>query len=482
VYYETRRERRGESLWPVFLLIIAAAIPAVGLWALANWADEKIPDASKQDAVITEPRLPAALTTPLLSVRRAPQTLATMASTGALNTALNGLGGAINDGSCLVVQLDGTEIFNKGGDLPVTPASNQKILTAATALEVLGPDYTYTTRLAGTVDAANGTVNGDLYLVGSGDPLLSTAAYPPSVASEPPTDTTALEVLVFNLAAAGVRHVQGNIVGDESKYDTERFVPSWSQDIQNVEAGPLGALLVNDATRQLGTVKRYAEPAVGGATDFLNLLKGAGITVSGKALSGVTPPGTPEITTVTSAPMSTIVAEMLTTSDDNTAEMLLKEIDFKVNGTGTRQGGLEAMKGVLTTWGIDTQALNPIDGSGLDSGDTVSCKLLLAVLTHGPVDGPLALGLPIAGQTGTLATEFTNSAVVGRLHAKTGTLTNAKALTGFVTTTAGTLDVSMVLTGQGISDPAQYQPVWDQLANTIGTYPSGPPVDVLAPR
>lgn len=470
---------RRDGMGPVFLLIIAAAIPAFGLGYLWRWAEAKVPDATPKEVAVKEPTLPAALSTPLLSVRRAPQTLATISSEGALLTALQTMTPLINDSSCLEVQLGTRTIFAKGETTPVTPASNEKLITAAVALDVLGPDYTFTTKVLGTV--VDGVVTGDLYLLGGGDPLLSTAPYPPTVTPDPPTDVTPLEVIAFQMATAGITRVNGNVVGDESRYDTERFVPTWSAAIQNHEAGPLGALLVNDATRQLGSDKRYTDPAVGGATDLIALLKGAGITVGGRAATGVTPPGTPEVTSVTSVPLSKIVGEMLTTSDDNTAEMLMKEMGYRVNGApGTRQGGIDAIKGTLVTWGIDTAPLNVIDGSGLDSGNTVTCDLLLKVLQHTTLDSPVAAGLPIAGQTGTLQTLFVGSAVEGRLHAKTGTLSNAKALSGFVTTTAGPLVFSMLLAGPDIS--TTFQPIWDQLAAVLGGYPTGPSVDALQPR
>ncbi|MCU1396249.1 MAG: dac [Ilumatobacteraceae bacterium] len=472
-------------LGPAFLLAVLAAIPAFGFGYLWRWAEARVPNDTVADVQMGTANLPLTLTTPVLSVRRAPQTLAALNSDGALISSLTSLGTLVNDTSCLVVQIDGRPVFDKGGDVPVTPASNEKLITGAVALEVLGADYTFNTELLGNV--TNGVVQGDLYMLGGGDPLLSTGDYPPSIAKDAPINTTSLEQLVANLQAAGVTKITGGVVGDESRYDQERFDPGWSASIQNQEAGPLGALMVNDATRQIGTTKRYADPAVGAATDLTRLLKAAGIAVSGAPKNGPpTPEGTPVLATVTSAPLSAIVGEMLTTSDDNTAEMLLKEISVHAdNVIGSRTDGIDVIKKVLVTWGIDTSKLTIVDGSGLDSGDTVTCNILLQVLEHAPLDGPLGAGLAIAGQTGTLATEFTGSPVAGRLHAKTGSLTNTKALTGYVTTTAGTIDFSLVLGAPGIGGTdgsGPYQPFWNELGKALGAYPSGPTVDQLQPR
>lgn len=476
------RNTSRAGLAPVIVLAILAAIPAVGFGVLWRWAEARVTDRAATEQVV-EPVLPAALTTPVLSVRRAPQVLAGLASDAALITSLSLLVPYIGTSSCLKVEVGGRPVFDQAGMLAVTPASNEKLITGAVALEVLGADSVFTTKLLGTV--ADGVVTGNLYLLGGGDPLLSTADYPASVTSEPPTNTTSLETLVTNLAAAGVTRIQGDVVGDDSRYDAERFVPSWAADIQNTEAGPLGALMVNDATRELGTFKRYTDPATGAATDLTKLLKNVGITVGGQPTSGATPADTPELASVQSEPLSAIIGEMLTTSDDNTAELLLKEIGLHNDGTvGTRAGGIAAIMNTLAKWGIDTAPLAIVDGSGLDSGNSVTCTALLQVLDHQPLDGPIGKGLAIAGQTGTLTDQFLGTSLVGRLHAKTGTLTNAKALTGFVTTSTGTIEFSLVLDSQGIGasgNPA-YSALWLLLSDALGPYPMGPAVDVLQPR
>lgn len=466
---------------PIIAMILLAAIPAVGLGVLWRWADARVPAPTVAETPVTEPELPSVLITPVLSVRRAPQILASAANEDALVSSLGNVGQFVDQTSCLVVRSGGRTIYDHGGDTPVAPASNEKLITGAVALEVLGADFTFTTTLLGTV--AGGVVNGDLYLRGGGDPLLSTADYPASVASEPPTNITPLETLVNNLVAAGVTRVTGSVIGDDSRYDAERFVPSWSAEIQNTEAGPLGALMVNDSTRQLGTTKRYPDPATGAATDLIRLLKAAGITVGGSAKTGPTPDGTPEITNVQSAPLSAIVGEMLTTSDDNTAELLLKELSVHVDSiVGTRLDGVDVLSRTLVTWGVDTSRVTIVDGSGLDSSNIVTCNILLQVLEHQPLTGPLGAGLAVAGQTGTLATFFVGTPVAGRLHAKTGTLTNAKALTGYVDTPAGVLEFALVLDSPGIGQGDAYLPIWAALGDTLGAYPSGPPIESLQPR
>ncbi|HEY4333978.1 MAG TPA: D-alanyl-D-alanine carboxypeptidase, partial [Ilumatobacteraceae bacterium] len=395
---------RRERLSPIIVVVVLALIPVGGFAYLAHWATGREIKPVAVQLPVTPVSTPQ-LATPVLSVRRAPQTLAAITNQAGLVNQLNQVAAFIGPASCLVAELDGRTIVNAGGDIPVIPASNEKLITAAVALDVLGPDYTYSTKLLGTV--ANGAVSGNLYFVGGGDPLLATADYPASVHAPdyPETNTTSLETLVANLQAAGVTQV-GNVVADDSRYDTERFVPTWDPSIPNVDAGPLGALMVNDATKKLGTKTRYADPALGAATDLIAAMKKAGIKVTGKASLGAAPVATPQLAAVQSAPMSTIVSEMLTTSDDNTAELVFKELGYHFNQQGTRASAQQVVQGTLTSWGIDTSKINVVDGSGLDSSDTVTCAILLQVLLHKPLTDPLGQGLAVAGQTGTLADQF----------------------------------------------------------------------------
>ncbi len=493
------RQRRS----PVILMIFLALIPAVALAYTWRWAEAKIPpdaEATPTSSTVSDGTVPggtvpggtipggtagtpavvAPLTTPILSMRRAPQTIVTFTSEAALVNSLAQLAGFVGDTSCLVTSIEGRVIFDHNGDIPVTPASNQKLLVAAVALETLTPEFRFTTELRGTV--ADGVVTDDLYFVGGGDPLLSTADYP-ETQEYPPTNTTSLESLVADLVAAGVTRIDGSVIADESRYDTERYVETWADDVKNIEAGPLGALMLNDAVRQVGAgnTSRQSDPAVGAASELIKLLIAADISVGGSAKSGVTPAETPLITSVQSAPLSEIVAEMLTTSDDNTAELLLKELGVAKAIGNTRAAGLEVLAGTLVTWGIDTTKLTLVDGSGLDTGNVATCNIILQVLTHQPLSGPLGAGLAIAGETGTLADDTTlGSAMEGQLHAKTGTLTNAKALSGFVTTDAGNIEFSLILDFPDAKN--LYEGIWTALGDAFSKYPSGPTVEQIQPR
>jgi serine-type D-Ala-D-Ala carboxypeptidase/endopeptidase (penicillin-binding protein 4) len=216
---------------------------------------------------------------------------------------------------------------------------------------------------------------------------------------------------------------------------------------------------------------------------FVRLLRDRGITVGAGARAG-TAGFAAELAAVESAPMSDVVHEMLETSDDNTAEMLVKEIGFSVNGAGTTAAGLAAIADRLEAWGVPTAGLALADGSGLSRDNAMSCSTLLAVLQLGAIDDAVGQGLPVAAQTGTLSTEFQGTPMAGRLRAKTGSLTDVKALAGYVPAEDGAvIEFVLLLNELGINQQAAYSDVWDRLlATALDAYPSATTADALEPR
>lgn len=107
---------------------------------------------------------------------------------------------------------------------------------------------------------------------------------------------------------------------------------------------------------------------------------------------------------------------------------------------------------------------------------------MVQVLQNDELDSAIGSGLPIAGRTGTLADEFTGTDAVGRMHAKTGSLRNAKALSGFVETKFGNITFSLLLNFANARDPKNFRPIWSALQAALNTYPSGPDPATLQPR
>ena len=466
--------RRRSRVNPMAVLIVLAALPALGIGALWRFADARRPPPVVQPVAPDLATLPTPMSTPLISVRRAPGVLSRQVNVAALRAALQPVAAAVDDNRCLAVSVDGQPVIAKNDTVPLAPASNVKIITAAVALEVLGPGFTYSTKVVGTM-GADGVVTGDLFLVGGGDPVLASSWWNGSNPKWPPFNETSFEALADAVKQAGVTQVTGNLVGDGSRYDDEHFAPTWAAADHLSQAGPIDALLANDSWQ---TARQSAkDPALGAAAVLGTMLADRGINVedvvAGVATGGAT------IAEVKSLPLSDILAEMLTTSDNNTAEMVLKEIGFAVAKSGTRPAGLQVVLDKLAAWGVPTAGVNLVDGSGLSDGNRLTCAAIVAVLAHGSVTDAVGQGLPVAGaQGGTLFDAFVGTPLEGKLHAKTGSLNpncnpgqlGAKSLGGYLPEAAGGA-IEFVLLQNGECIAKSYKALWDQLGRGDGPVP-----------
>ena len=478
--------RRDPPINPVIVVTVLALIPTLVLWSVWRWADgeaasaqEAAPAPSERPDVVTDPA--KALPTTLLSFRRTAGELSRRLNVASFETAVQPLLQQVDERSCTAVSLDGRLVGSRNPDTVVIPASSLKILVAAVASEVLGDDFVYTTRVIGP-PPSGGVVDGDVHLVGGGDPLLSGDWYAASNLDRfPAFNTTSLDELARRVAAAGVVEIRGVVRGDGSRYDDEFYVDSWGGGVAGVEAGPYDALLVNDA-RVLGDDLRGSDPAEAGAREFVRLLAEQGVIVTGGAGIGVAPDTATELAAIDSEPLPAIIAEMLNNSDNNTAELMVKEIGLVATGAGSRSAGLGVIADTVAGWGIGTSGLVLGDGSGLSLDNRLTCSLLLEVLQYAGFAGPVGQGLAVAGETGTLVDIFGDTPMAGRLRGKTGTLNNppfdqdppaVKALAGFVPVDGGgAIEYVLILNGPTISDQSEYRPIWAELVTALNSYPA----------
>ncbi|HSM66430.1 MAG TPA: D-alanyl-D-alanine carboxypeptidase/D-alanyl-D-alanine-endopeptidase [Ilumatobacteraceae bacterium] len=484
-------------LAPLFALVAVLLVPLVGLSALLVWSDGQ---ADEHEAARDSGDVPAApvpppdaaapaLATPLLTYRRAPERVATAGDDARLAEAMEELAFFVDDRSCLAVSVDGRPVTAHNADVAVIPASTVKLVVAAVALDQLGADHVFTTNVVGP-PVVDGEIDGDVYLVGGGDPLLVADDYPIEDDLRPEFNTTSLDALADAVAATGVQRIRGAVIGDGSRYDDEFVVPSWGPGVAFVEAGPYDALVVNDS-RTLGRFGRQPDPNLAAAREFVRLLDNRGIQVDRGVDTGPADPALGALASIQSQPLGDVLAEMLTNSDNDTAEMLVKELGVADGGVGTLPAGLDVIDRTLRSWGVPMAGVRLTDGSGLSSDNRLTCAALLAVLQR-VAAGPVAAGLPVAGRTGTLSDEFVGTAVDGRLAAKTGTLGNppveldppaVKALAGLIGTTGGdTIEFVLVLNGPDISEPDNYDDYWSALADRLAAYPQGPDPATIAPE
>ena len=416
---------------PAALLLVALLL-AAGAWGIDAATRQEVADAATAGPAIT----------PVLAARRVPEFLVRPIAARRLGASLDGILAGVSGTTCLVVG-DGTPIIDRNGGQPLSPASNQKLLTGSVAMTELGADTTFTTRFASKATiGADGTLSAPLWMIGGGDPVIDTDTYQRTL-SHGRSPHTALESVADQLVAKGLRHVEGDVIGDDSPLDALRIVPSWpNRYLSDGQVGPLTGLSVNDArgypaTGAGGGVARpAADPPQYAASALVDLLRERGVIIDGSPVSGRAPDGLTTVLDVASLTMRDIVGEMLTFSDNNTAELLLKEIGRAAGEPSTAKGAAELVA-QLGKEGFDTSGQVVTDGSGLDPTNRVSCRTLEGVLRAGGRDGDLAKGLPVAGRTGTLDDRYRGSPAVDKAHAKTGTLRDVVALSGWVDTDRG---------------------------------------------
>jgi D-alanyl-D-alanine carboxypeptidase/D-alanyl-D-alanine-endopeptidase (penicillin-binding protein 4) len=440
--------------------------------------------------------------TPVLSVRRLPGWIESTVATSRLRRSLAALMaspalGPATPTSCLVVSQAGRLLYAANPSEALVPASNMKLLTATAVLDRLGATDRLTTRVTGG-RPVGGVVHGDLYLVGGGDPLLRTPGYVATLGPDQ-AQYTSLAALAAQVQQAGVRVVTGGVVGDETRYDQARVVPTWSPVYAaEGDVAPLSALDVNDGTAAAVSLGRgasgpaagTADPATNAAATFTALLRADGVAVSRAPETGKAPSGLPTLTGAASPPLAEEVDDMLRVSDDTAAELFTKELGYQATGTGSTAAGTAAIRTDLAAHGLPVSQLVAADGSGLDRGDRVTCTLLNADLQREGAHGVLARGLPVAGRTGTLRQRLAGTPAAGRLLAKTGTLNDVIGLSGFVLPKPGQgvpgtglgQPVVFALVLNGVSSENAGRAAADRVGLALALYPQIPPLAALGPR
>jgi D-alanyl-D-alanine carboxypeptidase/D-alanyl-D-alanine-endopeptidase (penicillin-binding protein 4) len=382
------------------------------------------------------------------------------------------------------------------------PASNQKLFTSAVAAERLGWDYRFETRVraSGAVDAS-GTLDGDLIIVGSGDPTIN---------SRHADRARAFDQWAVNLQARGIKAIAGRIVGDDNAFEEPGLGFGWAWD--NLPYGygtAVGALQYNEnqfavtiapgeqpelppvvtsepPTHDLQVVSRVKTIGRGAESNleavrrigstvlelrggiaanarpvsmtvsvenptrfFLNALREAlvrhGIEVA-DAVDIDDLPAPPDANSLTelfvdrSPPLSEIIDVCLKWSRNEYAETLLHAV-AQPGKPATAVAGLDVMRAQLQTWGIAPSLIAPRDGSGLSRQDYVAPNAVIALLSHLWADPKHAQmfrsTLPVSGVSGSLADRMKGTPIEGQVWAKTGTLSNVRTLSGYLITRAG---------------------------------------------
>jgi serine-type D-Ala-D-Ala carboxypeptidase/endopeptidase (penicillin-binding protein 4) len=309
-------------------------------------------------------------------------------------------------GALAVDLRSGEVVFGQNASLALAPASAEKLAVTLAALRDLGPSYRFRTEVAARGRPAGHAWEGNLFLVGSGDPTL---------------DLRDVDALAHKLFARGIRRVTGRVLGDEHRFDGERGGPGWKPSFLGIESAPLSALSVRGVALRTSNSSAFAA-----AQAFREALIRTGVRVAGVAGRGRAPLDALPLAYHRSAPLSAVVREMNHESDNFVAEMLLKELGATVAARGSTAAGRHVVRNALAEAGV------PLDRDRLTVG------ALVAILESGSTDPSIrddfVSSLSVAGVSGTLRHRLGKRPTRGRVRAKTGTTNQACALAGFVGT------------------------------------------------
>jgi serine-type D-Ala-D-Ala carboxypeptidase/endopeptidase (penicillin-binding protein 4) len=476
----TRTEERGGStiVNVVSVLMVLVAIVAFGTAALI--LRKTAPAASSFST--------SSLQAPLFSARRLPEAIRAGVARQRLGASIDttltdpALVNALN-ASCVVIEIGGGIVASRTPDRQVLPASTMKTLTAAAVLARIDPAEKFLTEVRGKTAPVNGVLNGDLWLVGGGDPLLETIEYTNSQQHDP-VSATSFDQLVADVVAAGVTQVTGGVIGDARRYDDERVRPTWKKNyVTDGEVGPIGGLMVDDnfsVINQRKTRVAAANAPADAAQLLRTKLEAAGVTFVNPSLGAdATMPKATQaapvvLASISSIPVGEVVREMLSWSDNTTAEMLIKELGFRSTGNaGSWTEGLAAVQSSLRAQGVTLDGLTMIDGSGLDRANRVTCEVLLSTVRSQRVDGPFFKGLSVMGEYGTLRKRLRGSAAQGIVHAKTGSLNGVSSLAGFAQT-ADQTEAHFAMVFNELASTADGVRAGNAIAESIVAFPSAP--------
>jgi D-alanyl-D-alanine carboxypeptidase/D-alanyl-D-alanine-endopeptidase (penicillin-binding protein 4) len=310
----------------------------------------------------------------------------------------------------------GETVYSSNARLSLLPASTEKLPVSFSALRVLGPRYRFRTEVVGVGSRSGRIWNGNLWLVGYGDPTLGRAD---------------LDRLARKFAATGIRRIAGRVLGDDTHFDARRDGLGWKPSYLGIESRPIAALSVAGA-KLIGV----NGSAIAAARAYVDALARRGIAVSGRAGARRAPANAITIAFDLSEPLSTVLRLVNGESDNFASEMLLKELGATAAPRGSSTAGARVVRATLSAANVPLAGVRIADGSGLSRFDRLTVGALAAILRAGAADPAIrdafVTSLAVAGISGTLERRLDVRPTRGRVIAKTGTTFRASALAGFV--------------------------------------------------
>ncbi|HEX2806461.1 MAG TPA: D-alanyl-D-alanine carboxypeptidase/D-alanyl-D-alanine-endopeptidase [Kineosporiaceae bacterium] len=368
----------------------------------------------------------------------------------------------------------GAELYTRGADRAVVPASTAKLLTGAAALSVLGPQTTLATRVV------LGTPASQVVLVGGGDLMLAPGVGRP--------DAVQGHAGLGDLAAATARQLRSRgttavaVRLDDTLFRGPAINPAWPRgDVAGGYVAPVMSVEVTVGVTRPGRppqpglpAARVPDPALAAATLFAAQLRAQGITVTPAVTRGAAPASPTVLAQVASASIADIVEHDLTDSDNTTAEALARLVAIAGGRPGSFADGGRAVLEAVHALGVPVIGARMTGGSGLGVGTvlptrTIARTLAVAASDDHPALRPLLTGLPVAGASGTLEDRFSASgaaAGIGVVRAKTGTLSRVGSLAGTVVDADGRL-LAFVLIADAVPGITPGRSALDAIATSL---------------
>jgi D-alanyl-D-alanine carboxypeptidase/D-alanyl-D-alanine-endopeptidase (penicillin-binding protein 4) len=333
--------------------------------------------------------------------------------------------------SALVVDsTTGATLYSAGATTPMLPASLQKLYTTSAVLDLYGPSATLQTDVLGTGSLTpNGTWDGDLYLLGGGDPTFGDATFDAAAYGTGAT----VQQLAADLRADGVRAVSGSIIGDGSLFDAVRGTPATKLRPNLEIEGELGGLVYDAGFTSPAETALQPRPALAAALAFAAALRADRIRVpAATPIYTATAPATRVLLATADSPsISQLLALTNAPSDNFFAEMLLKDVGATFGAGGTTAAGAAVVaQTVAADYGVSPR-FN--DGSGLSRFDRTTAAQIVSLLQQQSTDVPFVASLAVAGVSGTMKTEMVGTPAAGNCRGKTGTLDDVANLAGYCT-------------------------------------------------
>lgn len=444
-----RKKRLVLTLCAVFVAILAATTAALVLPSVSDGAEITI--APPPETVLPNPEI-----TPFPSSAPAPTSagLANALARVIDNPDLGTFTGTVADAQ------SGQVLWSQNPDTPMTPASTTKVLTAAAAMLALPADHRVTTRVV------QGTGEGNIVLIAGGDPTLTaqpvgTDGFYPGAAR--------IDDLVEQIRRSGT--TVRSITVDTSIYSGDTMAEGWfPADIGAGSITPIEPIMLDGGRSQplVDESPRSTTPALDAGRALA-----AGLGVDPAAVTtGLAAEGADQIASVQSAPLRNRLQQMIYRSDNVLAEAVGRELAIEMNTSASFSGAVASIGQTLYSAGFDMAGLTLHDASGLSVDGKIPARLLDQVLTSAagseqPSLRPMLDYLPVAGATGTLSDRYASGDRTGAgwVRAKTGTLSTASALAGYVVDVDGRILTFALMSND--RPPEASRPALDAVASTL---------------